>query len=86
MKSSKIIVKTKPGVHLRVAGKIIEQSRQSQSRVVFRKGDKNADGRSIIELLMLDAPEGSELEIVAEGADEEKVVAELDKILLIAQE
>jgi phosphocarrier protein HPr len=82
MRSTSIVIKTKPGLHLRVAGRVCEHARQSQSKIVVRKGDKIADGRSIIDLLLLDAPEGSELKIIAEGDDEEVVIAELERIFI----
>jgi hypothetical protein len=47
-----------------------------------RKGDRIADGRSIIELLLLDAPQGSELEIIAEGDDEDIVIAEIKQVFI----
>jgi phosphotransferase system HPr (HPr) family protein len=41
------------------------------SKVTLRKGRNNANGSSILELLLLDAESGSEVEIVAEGKEEE---------------
>lgn len=82
MRSSNIVIKTKPGLHLRVAGRVCEHARQSHSKIVVRKGDRVADGRSIIDLLLLDAPEGSELEIIAEGEDEDVVIAEIEQVFI----
>jgi phosphocarrier protein HPr len=82
MKNANIVISTKPGLHLRIAGRLCEHARKSQSKIVVRKGDRIADGRSIIELLMLDAPEGSELEITAEGNDEDVVIAEIERVFV----
>lgn len=82
MRNANIIINSKPGLHLRIAGRLCEHARQSQSKIIVRKGDRIADGRSILELLMLDAPEGSELEISAEGQDEDVVIAEISRIFV----
>jgi|WetSurMetagenome_2_1015567.scaffolds.fasta_scaffold39812_2 phosphocarrier protein HPr len=82
MRNANIVIKTQPGLHLRIAGRLCEHARKSQSKIIVRKGDRVADGRSIIELLMLDAPQGSELEITAEGEDEDVVIAELEQVFI----
>jgi phosphocarrier protein HPr len=82
MRNANIVIKTLPGLHLRIAGRVCEHARQSQSKIVVRKGDRIADGRSIIELLMLDAPQGSELEIIADGDDEDIVIAEIERVFI----
>ena len=80
MHSTNIIIKTKPGLHLRVAGRVCEQARKTNSKITVRKGDRIADGRSIIDLLLLDAPEGTELELIAEGDDEETAIARIQQV------
>jgi phosphocarrier protein HPr len=82
MRSTTVVVNTKIGLHLRVAGRVCEQSRRSNSSITVRKGEKIADGRSIIDLLLLDAPSGTELEIVAEGDDEDIIIAEIQRIFI----
>ncbi|MBN2188056.1 MAG: HPr family phosphocarrier protein, partial [Chitinispirillaceae bacterium] len=44
--------------------------------------ETSADARSIIDLLMLAAGEGSEVEIVVEGNDEEMVMDEIERVLI----
>ena len=82
MRTKKITVRTKNGLHMRVAGRIIDTSRQSQSKIVFRKGQSDADARSIIDLLMLAVTEGSEIEIIVDGSDEEKTLRDLETVLI----
>ncbi len=83
MQTKKVIVNTPHGMHMRFAGEIMEKARNSASRVTIRKGKESANCRSIIELLMLDAPKGAELELLVDGSDEEVVVAELERIFLL---
>jgi phosphocarrier protein HPr len=86
MKNANIVINTRPGLHLRIAGRLCEHARHSQSKIIVRKGDRTADGRSIIELLMLDAPQGSELEISADGQDEDVVIAEISRIFIDSED
>jgi phosphocarrier protein HPr len=81
MRTKKVIVRTKNGLHMRVANRIIEKSNRSQSSVVFRKGLSEADARSIIDLLLLAASEGSEIEVVVDGSDEEKTLEAIEAVL-----
>ncbi|MGA2506596.1 MAG: HPr family phosphocarrier protein [Chitinispirillaceae bacterium] len=82
MRTKKVTVRTKNGLHMRVAGRIIDKSNNSLSKIVIRKGQSSADARSIIDLLMLAATEGSEIEIVVDGGDEEKTLREVEAVLI----
>jgi phosphotransferase system HPr (HPr) family protein len=59
---------------MRPAAKIVKVCRGMDSKVTICKGYKNANGCSILELLLLDAESGSEVEIVAEGKEEESAL------------
>jgi phosphotransferase system HPr (HPr) family protein len=71
MVRKKVIVRDIHGLHLRPAAKIVKACLGMDSKVTLRKGCRNANGRSILELLLLDAESGSEVEIVAEGKEAE---------------
>jgi phosphocarrier protein HPr len=82
VRSKKVTINSKNGLHMRIAGRIIEKIGGSRSKITFRKGQSSADARSIIDLLMLAAAEGTEIEIVVDGADEEKIILELEQVLI----
>lgn len=65
------------GLHLRMAAKIVQRSKDFKSRIMFCKDCKYADGCSILQLLLLEATKDSQLRIVAIGEDEKKVIQEL---------
>jgi phosphotransferase system HPr (HPr) family protein len=77
MTTKKIIVKNDHGIHARVARKGVEKALISSSQVTISKGSKKARGTSIIELLMLEATQGSEINLEVTGGDEEKNLHEL---------
>ena len=51
------------------------------STVTVLRGAQSVDGKSIMQMMMLAATKGTELEIVAEGDDAEKAVASLKKLV-----
>ncbi len=65
------------GLHLRMAARLVQKSKDFKSRIMFCKDCKFADGYSILQLLLLEATKDSQLRIVAVGEDEDKVIQEL---------
>lgn len=65
------------GLHLRMAARLVQKSKDFKSRIMFCKDCKFADGYSILQLLLLEATKDSQLRIVAIGEDEDKVIQEL---------
>lgn len=57
------------GFHARAALGFAELASAFNSTVHVRHAGRIADGKSIVQLLMLGATKGAELEITAEGAD-----------------
>lgn len=49
--------------------------------VFVRKGDQRVDGKSIMQMMMLAATQGTELEIIAEGDDCERAINELRQLI-----
>jgi phosphocarrier protein HPr len=59
----------KKGLHARASAKIVEAAARFQSHITVSKDGQTVDARSIMGLMMLGAPIGSEIELVAEGSD-----------------
>jgi phosphocarrier protein len=77
----KATVVNKLGLHARPAMTFVDVAMTFQSAVVVRKGDAQVDGKSIMEMMMLAASRGSELEITARGPDAERACAALKKLV-----
>jgi phosphotransferase system HPr (HPr) family protein len=69
------------GLHARPISRIIEVARRHSAEVFVSCGGVRANGRRMLEMLMLAAPPGAELEFDAEGDDAEALVAELEKLV-----
>ncbi len=69
-----IFGENKLGLHARAAAKVVTLTNGFKSVVKIRNGDKAADAKSIMKLLMLSAPKGTELIISADGKDEKNAI------------
>ena len=65
------------GLHMRLSGLFIQAVGQFRSEIRVRFDGRDADGKSILDLMCLAAACGSRLEIEARGTDAESAVAAL---------
>ena len=78
--SRDIIVSNKLGLHARPAMQFVDVANQFSSSVVVKKGGEEpaeADGKSVMQMIILAATEGTPLKIVAEGDDAQAAVDQL---------
>jgi len=68
-------IKNKLGLHARAATQLIEVTRRFASTILIAKDDQVVDGKSIIELMMLAAGQGSIIDVSAEGPDAAEALA-----------
>ena len=75
--SRDIVVSNKLGLHARPAMQFVDVANQFESKVtVYKGGDEpgEADGKSVMQMIILAATEGTPLRIEAEGEDAQKAV------------
>ena len=70
-------VHNKLGLHARAAAKIVKISNQFQSRICIIKNGREADAKSMLDILTLSCPWGTRLEVCAEGEDAAEALAAL---------
>lgn len=79
MEGSKILkVTNNLGLHARAAAKIVELVKRHKAQLFLRKDDQEVDGSSILSILTLACPKGTEVEARAIGEDSEKLLKELE--------
>lgn len=79
--SAKVVISNKLGLHARPAMCFVDAASVFTSSVTVLRGSQNVDGKSIMQMMMLAATKGTELEIVAEGEDAPKAIAALKKLV-----
>ena len=69
------------GLHGRAAAKIVELTGRYRSKLYFKKdGHNEVDGSSILSILTLACPNGTEIEARAVGEDSEKLLEDLNRL------
>ena len=74
-------IKNKLGLHARAATKLARVASRYNSSAQVYKDNKSADAKSIISLLMLEAPFGTSLTFEFDGSDEEIVSMEVKRLI-----
>lgn len=77
----KVTLKNELGLHARAAAKIVKVSDKYLSRVMFERDGMQADGSSILDILVLACPKGSSLTIKVDGVDAQSAVDELRELI-----
>src|SRR5689334_11796281 len=78
--SREIVVSNKLGLHARPAMQFVDAANQFKSKVtVFKGGDEpcEADGKSVMQMIILAAEQGTSLRIEADGDDAQAAVDKL---------
>ncbi len=78
----KVIIKNKDGLHARPAALFVQIANKYDSEISVSKDKETVNGKSIMGILMLAAEKGSRVIIRVQGKDAEKVVLELENLLL----
>ena len=80
MRKARVTVINSKGLHARAAARLVEIA--SNYRSIVRVGQsKMVDGKSILSLMMLAAIKGTELQIEAEGIDEDPAIEAIIKLI-----
>ncbi len=69
------------GLHARAAARIVGLSKQHKSQLFLKRGDREADGSSILSILTLSCPKGTEIEARIVGEDSEAFMERLGQLL-----
>lgn len=77
MKSARITITNKLGLHARAAAKLVQLASEHVCDIRLYVNGKQANAKSIMEIMMLAASRGNELEIQSSGHDEEQAAARL---------
>ena len=79
--TKEVAIQNRNGLHARPAAMFVKISSRYRAEVWVEKDGERVNGKSIMGLMMLAAGKGSILHIIAEGADADKVVAEIENLV-----
>ena len=81
--STVVTVSNKLGLHARPATLFAETAKNASAKVTVRRCDQDnvVDGKSVMQMMMLAATQGTRIEITANGADAEDAVSRLVELV-----
>lgn len=81
MKTFEYVITDELGIHARPAGALVKEAKKYQSKVIIRKGEKEADASRLMALMGLAVKCGDKIVVKVEGADEEQAVQEMETFI-----
>lgn len=76
----KIKITNELGIHARAAARIVELSRHYNSQLFLKKDDQEVDGSSILSILTLACPKGTDIQARIVGDDSKELMEKLDEL------
>jgi len=80
MRIQTITICNKLGLHARAAAKLVQVAAGFDCEITLKKDHKEVNGKSIMGVMMLAAGKGSEIEVIADGEDEEQALEQLERL------
>ena len=81
MIKQKITIINKLGLHARAAAKFVAHASRFASKIEVEKGSQLVNGKSIMGVMMLAARQGTEIELLIEGDDEQAALESLETLI-----
>lgn len=81
MERRRVLIVNKLGLHARAAAKFVTLASSFQCDIQLGRGERLVNGKSIMGVMMLAAARGTELELIAAGADEHEAVVRLETLI-----
>lgn len=76
-----LTIVNKLGLHARAAAKLVKSASSYESDVFLKRQQREANGKSIMGVMMLAAGKGTEIELVVSGDDEQNAMIELKNLI-----
>jgi phosphotransferase system HPr (HPr) family protein len=81
MKELSITVRNETGLHSRPADVFVRTAKLYQSNIEVAKGEKKANAKTILKVILLNVCENDEIIITADGPDEDAALADLKALV-----
>lgn len=81
MRNGTVTLVNSLGLHARAAAKLVHLAKTFASEVKLGKAGDFVDGKSIMSLLLLEAPVGTTLSLQVEGEDEAEAFVAIERLI-----
>jgi len=76
-----LTIKNRLGLHARAAAQFVQTANQFRAEISVAKDGETVNGKSIMGILMLAAPKGSQITVAAEGPDAAAALMALERLI-----
>ncbi|ALJ56394.1 HPr-like protein Crh [Candidatus Xiphinematobacter sp. Idaho Grape] len=76
-----VIIQNQNGLHVRPAALFVKLASKHHVDLWVERDGERVNGKSIMGLMMLAACKGTKLKLLAEGADSEKAISEIQELI-----
>jgi len=79
-----LVIRNRLGLHARAAARLVKLASGFQSEILLARseaGHRTVNAKSIFGVLLLAATQGTMIEVIAEGTDEDKAMESLCKLI-----
>lgn len=81
MKEQTFLITAETGVHARPATLLVNKAGQFESELEIVYKDKKVNLKSIMGVMSLGIPKGSEIKVIANGSDEEAAIKGIEEVI-----
>ena len=81
MFKKKLAITNKLGLHARAASVFVKTASEFSSTIIVSNPEKEANGKSIMSMMLLQASYGSTVDICIEGEDETEAMASIEALV-----
>lgn len=81
MTETTLTVTNETGLHSRPADLFVRTAKLYSSRITIHKGEKTADAKNIIKVILLNVSQNTEIRVQADGDDAEAAIADLERLV-----
>ncbi len=76
-----IIIQNKLGLHTRASMKLVNIAGRFESDIIIKQADIKVNAKSIMNIMALAAHQGTEIELIISGADEELAMEAVTELI-----
>jgi len=81
MEKSVFVIKNRLGLHARAAAQLVQTASRFRADVTVEKDGMEVNGKSIMGILMLAAPQGSQIVVSVAGEDAEQAMTAIGQLI-----
>jgi len=81
MKCAPITIVNRLGLHARASAKFVSLASEFKSEITLKRDGQQINGKSIMGIMMLAAAQGTQLDLCADGQDEDTAIDALTQLV-----